>query len=310
MSARIGVIGSNMVDLVTTIDGMPRIGETLEAPHFEMGAGGKGANQAAAAAKLGADVLMVSRVGDDLFGGNTIANFRALGIDSTHVRAVPGVSSGVAPIFVDARGDNSILIVKGANDHLLPADIDEAAADLLACDLILLQLEIPLDSVYHAIDWARANGKRVLLNPAPATTALSLGRIAGVDFFMPNQTELSILTGLPADDRHQAEHAARHLLQRGMGTIIVTLGAEGALLVTRDETRHIPPVRVQVRDTSGAGDAFIGAFAAHYVVHHDLHAALDQAVRYAAHSVTRAGTQKAFATGAEFNEFNLEQRRS
>jgi len=131
MSARIDVIGSNMVDLVTTIDRMPELGETVEAPRFAIGAGGKGANQAAAAAKLGASVVMVSRVGDD-----TLRNFAALGIDKSHVRIVPGTSSGVAPIFVDARGDNRILIVKGANDHLLPADIDEAAPDLLGCGLM------------------------------------------------------------------------------------------------------------------------------------------------------------------------------
>ena len=303
MSARIGVIGSNMVDLVTTVERMPRLGETIEAPHFAIGAGGKGANQAAAAAKLGAQIVMVSRVGDDLFGADTMRNFAALGVDSRHVRAVPGTSSGVAPIFVDANGDNRILIVKGANDHLLPADIDEAAPDLLGCSLILLQLEIPLPSVYYAIDWARAHGKAVLLNPAPATDALSLDRIAGVDFFMPNQTELATLTGMPTGDAAEAERAARLLLDRGMGRVVVTLGAEGALLVSREEVWHVPPVRVQARDTTGAGDAFIGAFAAHYAADGDLHAALRQATLYAAHSVTRAGTQKAFASREEFAAF-------
>ena len=307
MSARIGVIGSNMVDLVTTVDRMPRLGETLAAPHFAIGPGGKGANQAAAAAKLGADVMMVSRVGDDLFGADVLRNLARLGIEATHVRAVPGSSNGVAPIFVDANGDNVILIVKGANDHLLPADVDEAAADLLGCELLLLQLEIPLDTVYHAIDWAQAHGKPVLLNPAPATAALSLDRIAAVEFFMPNQTELSILTGMPAGTRAEAEAAARHLLARGMGRIVVTLGAEGALLVTPTETWHVPPVRVRALDTSGAGDAFIGAFAAHYVVYKDMHAALGQATLYAAHSVTRAGTQTAFASRDEFTAFCLEQ---
>ncbi|WP_419730801.1 ribokinase [Lichenicola sp.] len=305
MSARIGVIGSNMVDLVTTIDRMPRIGETLEAPAFSIGNGGKGANQAAAAAKLGADVLMVSRVGDDVFGADTIANMQRLGIDTRHVHVVPGASSGVAPIFVDANGDNSILIIKGANDHLLPDGVDEAAADLLDCGLIVLQLEIPLETVYHAIDWAHAAGKRVLLNPAPATQALSLERIAHVDFFMPNQTELSILTGLPTSSAREAEAAARVLLDRGIGTIVVTLGADGALLVTADEVSLIPPVKVVARDTSGAGDAFIGAFAAHYVQDNDLHAALRQATRYAADSVTRPGTQKAFATAEEFSRLAL-----
>jgi len=303
MNGCIAVIGSNMVDLVTTIDRMPRIGETLEAPAFSIGNGGKGANQAAAAALLGASVTMLSRVGDDLFGADTIRNLQRLGIDTHHVRAVPGTSSGVAPIFVDANGDNSILIVKGANDHLLPADIDAAAPELLNCDLILLQLEIPLATVYHAIDWAKAHNKRVLLNPAPATTELVLERIAHVDFFMPNQTELSILTGLPAGTRMEAEAAARVLLERGMGSIVVTLGADGALLVTTDTVHVVPPVRVQARDTSGAGDAFIGAFAARYVQDGNIEAALQQATRYAADSVTRPGTQKAFASRDAFERF-------
>ncbi len=303
MSARIGVIGSNMVDLVTTIDRMPELGETVEAPRFAIGAGGKGANQAAAAAKLGASVVMVSRVGDD-----TLRNFAALGIDKSHVRIVPGTSSGVAPIFVDARGDNRILIVKGANDHLLPADIDEAAPDLLGCGLILLQLEIPLPSVYHAIDWARAHSRPVLLNPAPATAALSLDRIAGIDFFMPNQTELATLTGMPTESLGEAERAARHLLDRGMGRIVVTLGAAGALLVSREEVWHVPPVRVEARDTTGAGDAFIGAFAAHWADDGDLRGALRQATLYAAHSVTRAGSQSAFAGRDEFAAFCSAQR--
>ncbi len=307
MTARIGVIGSNMVDLVTTVDRMPHMGETLAAPAFAIGPGGKGANQAAAAAKLGADVMMVSRVGDDLLGTYVQRNFDALGIDARHVRAVPGTSNGVAPIFVDGNGDNIILIVKGANDHLLPADVDEAAPDLLGCDLLLLQLEVPLDTVYHAIAWAHAHDKPVLLNPAPATAALSLDRIATVDFFMPNQTELAILTGMPTGTAAEAGAAARRLLARGMGRIVVTLGSDGALLVTPSETWHVPSVRVQARDTSGAGDAFIGAFAAHYVAHKDVHAALGQATLYAAHSVTRPGTQTAFASHDEFTAFCLEQ---
>jgi ribokinase len=303
MTARIGVVGSNMVDLVTYGERLPAPGETLEAGRFELGQGGKGSNQAAAAAKLGAAVLMVSRVGDDMFGRNTIASMQALGIDTGHVRAVPGTSNGVAPIFVTPNGENSILIVKGANETLSPADVEEAAADLLSCDLILLQLEIPLETVYHTIDWAHRNALRVLLNPAPATRALSFERIAAVDFFMPNQTELAILSGLPAGTADQAEAAARVLLERGMRTVVVTLGADGALLVGQDGSARIPPVRVEPIDTTGAGDAFIGAFAFHHAAGLDLRAALAEAACYAAHSVTRAGSQKSFATAAEFAAF-------
>jgi len=152
--SKIAVIGSNMVDLITYIDRMPAQGETLEAPGFALGCGGKGANQAVAAAKLGAQVLMLSKVGDDMFADNTLANFQRFGIDTRHVQRVPGVSSGVAPIFVRADSHNSILIVKGANAHLLPADIDAAAADLRECTLIVLQLEINLETVYYAIEFA------------------------------------------------------------------------------------------------------------------------------------------------------------
>ena len=303
MSARIGVIGSNMVDLVTYVGRMPNAGETLEAPFFEMGAGGKGANQAVAAAKLGSDVLMVGCVGDDLFGRNTMQNFADLGIDARHVRTVPGLPSGVAPIFVEPNGENRILIVKGANEALGEADIEAAAGDLRSCALILLQLEIPLPSVYYAIAWARQNHIPVLLNPAPASTALSIAGLAGVDFLAPNQTELAILTGLATDTPAAAEAAARTLLVRGIGAVIVTLGADGALFVQADATHRIAPVPVQARDTTGAGDAFIGAFAHYHAAGHDLLHALNQAARYAADAVTRPGTQKSFADGPGFAAF-------
>ncbi|HWL82655.1 MAG TPA: ribokinase [Roseomonas sp.] len=304
MGARIGVVGSNMVDLITYIDRMPAAGETLAAPAFAMGHGGKGANQAVAAAKLGGEVVMVSRVGDDLFGGGTIRNFEALGIDARHVRAVPGTQSGVAPIFVDPAGENRILIVKGANERLLPADVEAAAEDLKTCGLILLQLEIPLETVYHTIAWAAREGIEVLLNPAPAVPELDVERILGATFLVPNQTELTILTGMPADTRAQAEAAARSLVARGVRQVIVTLGAEGALLVSAEGPAvHVPSVPVKPHDTSGAGDAFIGAFAQHYVANRDVLAALRWGTRYAADSITRPGTQSAFADAAGFARF-------
>jgi ribokinase len=303
MTGRIGVVGSNMVDLVTYVDRMPGVGETLAAPRFEMGAGGKGANQAVAAAKLGSHVVMVSRVGDDVFGQNTLRNFRDLGIDARHVRAVPGVSSGVAPIFVEPSGENRILIVKGANDHLLPADFDEAAEDLLRCDLVLLQLEIPLQTVYHAIAWAARHGREILLNPAPATPDLDLDRVRAAAFLVPNQTELGLLTGLPTVTPEQAEAAARRLIDKGVGTVIVTLGADGALLVGAGPAERIAPVPVTPRDTTGAGDAFIGSFAHHYVQSRDVVDALRWASCYAADSITRPGTQKAFADREAFEAF-------
>jgi ribokinase len=303
MSARIAVVGSNMIDLITYVVRMPEAGETVEAPRFEMGFGGKGANQAVAAARLGSQVMMVARVGDDAFGKNYLENFRAQGIDVRHVSPAPGFSNGVAPIFVDPSGENRILIVKGANTQLSPADVDRAAGDLAACDLILLQLEVPLETVYHTVALAARLGKDVLLNPAPAHPELEVARLAGLTFLVPNQTELALLSGMPTGSVAQNEAAARSLLRKGIRTVIVTLGGDGALLVTETGARHIPPVRVKPVDTTGAGDAFIGSFAHHYAAARDAEEALRQAVRYAALSITRPGTQKSYAGAAEFREF-------
>jgi ribokinase len=300
MAGRIAVIGSNMVDLVTYVTRMPRRGETIEAPSFEMGHGGKGANQAVAAAKLGADVMMLTKVGDDMFAESTIANLARYGVDTRHVDKVPGRSSGVAPIMVEPSGENSILIVKGANDDLLPADIERAAEDLRRCDLILLQLEIPLETVYAAVDFGKRHGIATLLNPAPAVASLDPARIRDVTFLVPNETELAMLSGLPVDSMAEVEASARSLVARGIGTVIVTLGARGALLVTATAVTPIAPVPVTPVDTTGAGDAFIGSFARYYVETGDIAGALGKAVRYAADSITRRGTQKAYATETEF----------
>jgi ribokinase len=300
---RIAVIGSNMVDLVTYVNRMPVRGETVEAPSFEMGHGGKGANQAVAAAKLGASVVMVTKVGDDMFADNTIRNLASFGVDTKHVRRVPGRSSGVAPIMVEPSGENSILIVKGANADLSPNDIERAAEDLKTCDLILLQLEIPLETVYAAIAFGKQHGVKTLLNPAPATPELDPDKIRDASFLVPNETELAILTGMPVDTKDEIAAAARSLIAKGVGTVIVTMGSRGALLVTASETREIAPVRVTPVDTTGAGDAFVGCFARYYGAGSTLEEALDKAVRYAADSVTRRGTQKAYATEGEFGVF-------
>ena len=300
MSGRIAVVGSNMMDLVTYVTRRPERGETLEAPSFEMGHGGKGANQAIAAARLGADVMMVTKVGDDSFADATIRNLAAAGVDTRHVTRVPGRSSGVAPIIVEPSGENSILIVKGANDDLRPADIEAAAEDLKACALILLQLEIPVETVYAAIEFGHRHGVRTLLNPAPALPDLDAERIRHASFLVPNETELAILTGMPVASPDEIAAAARSLIARGVGTVIVTMGSRGAQLVTADAVRAIAPVPVTPVDTTGAGDAFIGSFARYLVAGEPVEAALGRAVRYAADSITRRGTQKAYATEAEF----------
>ncbi len=300
---RIAVVGSNMVDLVTYVTRMPARGETIEAPSFEIGHGGKGANQAVAAAKLGADVMMVTAVGDDMFADNTVKNFVDQGIDTTFVRRVAGRSSGVAPIMVEPDGENSIFIVKGANADLSPADVERAGEALKRCDLILLQLEVPLETVYAAIEFGRRHGVRTVLNPAPATPELDPERVRHVSYFIPNETELAILTRMPVTSDAEIEAAARSLIEKGIEAVIVTLGARGALLVAPTGVRRIAPVRVEPVDTTGAGDAFVGAFARYHAAGLDLDAALAKAVRYAADSVTRRGTQKAYSSEAEFERF-------
>ena len=300
---RIAVVGSNMVDLVTYVNRMPVKGETVEAARFEMGHGGKGANQAVAAAKLGADVLMVTAVGDDSFGDNTIKNLAALGVDVSHIKRVAGKSSGVAPIMVEPNGENSILIVKGANNDLSPEDVENAADKLKTCDLILLQLEVPLETVYATIRFGKKHGVRVVLNPAPATPELDIAHVRAVAYFIPNETELAILTKMPTETEADIEAAAKTLLAQGVQAVIVTMGGRGALLATAAGVQRIQPVRVTPVDTTGAGDAFVGAFARYHAAGATLEAALARAARYAADSVTRNGTQKAYATEAEFEAF-------
>jgi ribokinase len=302
-NGRIAVIGSNMVDLVTYVARMPVRGETVEAPSFEMGHGGKGANQAVAAARLGASVMMVTKVGDDMFADNTIKNLANFGVDTKYVTRAKGRSSGVAPIMVEPSGENSILIVKGANNDLSAADIERAAEDLKTCGLILLQLEIPVETVYAAIAFGKRHGVKTLLNPAPAVADLDPERIRDATFLVPNETELAILTAMPVESEADIERAARSLIAKGVETVIVTMGSRGAMLVSADEAKRIAPVRVTPVDTTGAGDAFVGAFARYYVDGGGLEAALNKAVRYAADSITRRGTQKAYASQAEFEVF-------
>lgn len=303
MSKKIGVVGSNMVDLITYVDRMPGPGETLEAPTFEMGCGGKGANQAVAAARLGAEVMMVTRVGDDVFADNTIRNLESSGVDTRHVVKVAGKSSGVAPIFVEQSGENSILIVKGANADLLPVEVDKAAADLKECGLILMQMEVPVETVYHTVEFAAQNGIETILNPAPAAANLDPERIRQVTFLVPNESELALLSGLPTDTDEDIVTAARSLIARGIRTVIVTLGGRGARMITSNEIVNIEPVKVTPKDTTGAGDAFIGSFARFYAETREVVSSLKKASLYAAHSITRPGTQKAYASLEEFEAF-------
>jgi len=295
----IAVIGSNMVDLISYIERMPAEGETVEAPNFAMGCGGKGANQAVVAARLGSSVRMVTRVGNDIFADNTIANFERNGIDTTYVLPTEA-TSGVAPIFVDEESHNSIIIVKGANALLTPDDVRAAEEDIATCRLIVLQLEIPLETVYEAVALGKRHGIPVLLNPAPAQPDLVLAKVRDCEYIVPNETELSLLTGMPAETMEDVRNAASVLLDVGIPNVIVTLGERGALWLTADGEHVIDAVTVDAHDTTGAGDAFIGCFSHYLVADGDVLEALKKASHYAADSVTRPGTQSSYADAEQF----------
>jgi ribokinase len=297
---RIAVIGSANVDLTTFSDRFPRPGETIFGQRFDLGFGGKGANQAVAAGLCGAEVVMVARVGNDLFGEATIKNFAKLGIDTSHVKLIEGVSSGVAPIFVEPNGQNRIIVVKGANDTLRPADIDAAADALKTVATIVLQFEIPLETVYYAVDFANKNKIRCIVNPAPAQPA-NLPALRSADYFVPNESEAETITGLPVHSIDEATRCSAALLQTGFTRVILTLGSRGSLLATKDGTEIFPPFAVNALDTTGAGDAFIGSFAVFLAEGLPEREALKRANLYAALSTTQVGTQKSFPTRAQFD---------
>jgi ribokinase len=288
------VVGSANIDLVTYTDQFPRPGETIFGREFSLGFGGKGANQAVAARLCGGSVAMVARVGDDLFGPATTENFRAQGIDTRHVQVTPGVSSGVAPIFVEPSGQNRIWVVKGANDRLTPADVDAAVDVIRGADFLVMQLEIPLETVYYTLGFARKLGVRTILNPAPGQP-LDLVRIADADYLIPNETEAEALTGVA--DVHAA---VRKLLDGGVRRVIVTLGENGALCASEEGMRVVPPFAVEPVDTTGAGDAFIGSLAVFLSEGHAETEAVSRANLYAALSTTTPGTMKSFVTRERF----------
>jgi len=294
-------VGSANVDLTTFNDVFPRPGETIFGKSFDLGFGGKGANQAVAARLCGANVAMVAKVGNDLFGPATIENFEAKGIDASCVGVADGVSSGVAPIFVDPSGQNRIIVIKGANDLLTPEDVNTAEPLLRKADAIVLQFEIPISTVYHAVRFAKANGIRCIVNPAPAQP-VDFEQLRGVDYFIPNESEAQTITGMPVHTAEEAEKCARFLLGKSMERVIITLGDRGCLLAGADGAELIPPFPVECVDTTGAGDAFIGSFAVFLGEGIPEEEALRRANLYAALSTIRVGTQKSFWNRAEFEK--------
>ncbi len=258
---KIGVLGSLNVDLTVTLSRFHQPGETITGTGFHTFTGGKGGNQAVAAAKLGVPTLMAGKLGQDQNGELYRATMKQLGIDQTGVAGEKELPSGVALIEVDAKGENRIAVVPGANGAVDCAYVDQVFEKLAACDVVLMQLETPLAAVTYAAQRLHKEGKCVVLDPAPAVP-LPDELLKSVDYLTPNETELHILTGMETGDDSQVEAAARSLMERGVRCVVAKLGARGAMLVTREGATAVPGFRVKAIDTTAAGDSFNAGFAA------------------------------------------------
>lgn len=297
---RIVVIGSANTDLVVRTTRLPQPGETVLGGEFAHVGGGKGANQAVAAARAGGQVTFLAKLGDDDLADAALRSYKAEEIDTAYVTRAAGVASGVALILIDAAGENAIAVASGANSHLAPADIDAAADAITHADVVLIQLEIPLETVRHAIAVATSAKRPVILNPAPAQP-LDAELLAHVRLITPNETEASMLTGQPVIDTESAALAAERLVEHGVGSVIVTLGRGGCLLLdpTADGPLHLPSHHVTAIDTVAAGDVFNGSLAVALAEGRSLADAAAFANAAAAIAVTRQGAQTSAPTRSE-----------
>lgn len=299
-SPTITIVGSANTDMIVKVRQLPQPGETVIGGNMIVAGGGKGANQAVAARRLGAEVFFVARVGADVFGEQALAAYRAEGLRTDYVLRTPAVPSGVALIVVDDRGENQIAVAPGANAHLTPSDVENATAAITASAVVVVQLEVPLETVKATIRAAKRAGKTVLLNPAPAPRdGLPAELLAQVDVLNPNRHEASALTGIALEDPTSAEEAGHLLLRCGVGAVVMTLGSEGALLVRTEGTRLIPAFPVDVADTTGAGDAFTAGLAVALAEGRPLDAAARMANACGAVATTRLGAQPSMPSRAE-----------
>jgi len=287
---KIVIVGSSNTDMIVKTARIPKPGETVIGGTFSMAAGGKGANQAVAAARAGGKVTLVCRVGSDLFGAQAVKGFRADGINVSRIVRDKKAASGVALIFVDAAGENSIAVASGANAALSPSDVRMAKAAISSADVLLMQLETPLETVQAAADIAAKGNVPVILNPAPAQP-LPESLLKKISILTPNEHEAELLTGIPVQGEEDAQAAAEALTARGVGMTIITLGPKGAYVHSNSFKGMIPGFSVTAVDSTAAGDVFNGAFAVAFAEKRPLEEAVRFANAAAALSVTKLGAQ-------------------
>jgi len=287
---KIVVIGSSNMDMVVKTDHIPVPGETVLSGSFFMNAGGKGANQAVAVSRLGGDVVFISRLGNDLFGKQFSLLFNNEGIDTRYVVFDEKLPSGIALITVDKSGENSIVVASGANSELTGADIDKALFEIENASILLLQLEIPMDTVRHAINYASSKSVKVILNPAPAAV-LSPEILREIDILTPNKTEASMISGIKVSNVDTAKKAARAICNMGVKTVVITMGSAGAVVCCNGKTFLKEAKKVDTIDTTAAGDVFSGALAVAISEGKEIEAAVDFACQAATLSVTKMGAQ-------------------
>ena len=293
---KILVIGSLNVDMVMKVDHMPVAGETILCDGMKLVAGGKGANQACAAGRLGTDVIMLGAIGNDAYGEMQRQSLLQSGVDVSGLLTKENVSTGTAFITVNKEGNNSIVVVQGANAQFTPEDIEAHRNLIEECEIVILQLEIPMDTVLYAVKLARKLGKIVLLDPAPAPEHFPKELYQYIDIIKPNESELSRLTGI-ADAQNHLEEAVQILKDHGVKNVLVTLGGEGAYLDAENKTAvHIPAKKVKVVDTTAAGDSFTAALAAMILDGKALEEAAEFANQVSAIVVTREGAQDSIPT--------------
>jgi len=301
---KIVVVGSINMDLVYHVSRLPKPGETLTGTSFHQIHGGKGANQAVAAARMGADVSMIGRVGDDAFGASLIEGLQRESIDVSHVKISPATSSGLAVIGVDANGQNCIAVIPGANGQVIPTDIESAESIIAAANVLLVQLEIPVDAVITAINIARRHNVQIILDPAPAPESWS-AELLNVNIVCPNETEASFFTGLPVGNIAEASAACLKLRSLGASIAIITMGGQGCVVCDESGVPvHVPAVPVTAVDTTAAGDAFAGALGFCLAQRRTIQEAVQFASAAGALAATRHGAQPAMP---RFDEVTLQE---